>query len=132
MICYLPVCRMSVSNAEVYLQEIAAMSLKKATDLFTARPRKYNCAETIAEAFDHSDMVSQMHFCGGGCAPDGICGALHAGMLLVPEDKRAEMLKEFKEKAGSVYCDELKNDLKKPCLACVRIAAMLLEKYGEK
>ena len=105
------------------------MSIDKATELFTAVPKKFNCAETIAEAFGHGELLSQMHFCGGGRAPEGICGALHAALLLIPAEDHAAVKQEFLERAGSLLCDELKNTCKTPCLACVRIAAALVEKY---
>lgn len=108
------------------------MSIEKATELFTAVPKKYNCAETVVEAFGHGELLSQMHYCGGGRAPEGICGALHAALQLLPQEEHEKVKQEFQERAGSLLCGELKNTCKTPCLACVRIASALLEKYQKK
>jgi len=108
------------------------MSSEKAKMLFTKADRTLNCAETIAAAFGHEDIFPQMRQCGGGHAPDGICGALHAALVLAPESRREEIKRKFALEAKSVYCFELKNKHHTSCLSCVMTAATLLENAEKK
>lgn len=101
----------------------------KAAELFAAVPRQHNCAQAVAAGSGREDLVTELSVCGGGRAPGGLCGALHAALLLVkPENK--EILKEaFSAAAGALTCQEIKGTTKYPCAECVRTAAELVEKY---
>lgn len=104
------------------------MSKEKAVSLFRSPPYNYNCAQTVAAGFGHEDFIEPFKACGGGRAPEGLCGALHAALELAPETKRAEILEAFRQKNGAVTCRELKQTFRVPCPQCVAVAAELLEK----
>ena len=65
--------------------------------------------------------------CGGGRAPEGRCGALHAAMLMVPAERREAVRQAFIQKNGSEFCRELKTVHHTPCSQCVETAASLTE-----
>ena len=98
----------------------------KAVSLFSAVPKEYNCAQSVAMAFDRDDLVTPLKACGGGRAEDGLCGALHAALLLLPENKEKTVKEQFHYKAGDTLCRTLRREGKTPCVECVRIAATLV------
>ena len=69
---------------------------------------------------------------GGGKAPEGLCGALYAAMLLSPEACRENVRKKFVEFAGADTCFTLKMRNRTSCIRCVEKAAELVEKFGSK
>lgn len=85
----------------------------------------YNCAQTVAAALGDKEQVPALAACGGGRAPGGRCGALHAALLHVPAEKRAALEAEFVKTAGAAICREIKGKFHTPCETCVRTAAML-------
>lgn len=85
----------------------------------------HNCAQTVAAALGDKDQVPALAACGGGRAPDGRCGALHAALLHVPAGKRAAIEAAFVKTTGAATCREIKNEFRTPCETCVRTAAML-------
>lgn len=101
--------------------------MNKAVEIFSAIPRKYNCAQSVAAGSDRDDLVPALASCGGGKAPAGRCGALHAAMLIAGEGKAESVRAEFVAAAGSEFCRELKHELKVPCVKCVGTAAALAE-----
>ena len=100
----------------------------KALELFTAGPKMHNCAQAVAEGCGHPEMVAELASCGGGRAPEGLCGALHSALLLVKPENREAVKKEFQAAAGALTCREIKSEAKFPCSECVRLGAMLVEK----
>lgn len=104
------------------------MSKEKSLQFFRTPPHNYNCAQTVAAGFGREDLIEPFKGCGGGRAPEGLCGALHAALELIPnETKRAELLNAFRQKNGAVSCRELKQTFRVPCPQCVAVAAELLE-----
>ena len=103
------------------------MSKEKSLSFFRTPPHNYNCAQTSAAGFDQDGLVEPFKACGGGRAPEGLCGALYAAMELAPESKRTEMLEAFRLRNGAVACLELKQTFRVPCPQCVATAAELLE-----
>ena len=101
----------------------------KAFELFTAVPKLHNCAQAVAEGSGRADLVPELAACGGGRAPEGLCGALHSALLLVKSENRENVKKEFQAAAGALTCREIKSAAKFPCAECVRVAAELVEKY---
>ena len=94
-------------------------------------PERFNCAQSILVGFQKITgnllyPVEEFKSLGGGRAPGGTCGALHAACLIAPEFERS-LKSKFKELAGSTLCKELKKDFKLPCQEAVGIAAELLE-----
>lgn len=105
---------------------------EKAIAFFTSVPKAGNCAQCVAKAFADDAAVMEMAACGGGNAPRGICGALHAALSLADEKDREEIRNAFRERAGSDLCRELKGRFGIPCRKCVEIASELLETKQNK
>ena len=104
--------------------------MNNAYELFTAIPKLHNCAQAIAAGFGNAEMSEAMKTCGGGKAPLGRCGALHAALELTTPDKHEELIKEFTAQAGAETCHGIKGaDQPFPCVECVRLAAELVEKF---
>ena len=102
----------------------------KALELFSSIPRTHNCAQAVACGCGHCELKEELSSCGGGRAPEGRCGALHAAMLLVQEPSDAEKIRqEFIEANTSEFCHELKAAAI-PCHKCVEWGSALAEKYG--
>lgn len=105
--------------------------MNKAVDIFTAIPKRVNCAQAVAEGLGVEALSPALSACGGGRAEGGRCGALHAALLLVPEEKREELAEKFRSEAGSGLCREIKA-AQFPCVKCVEIAARLAEEVLNK
>lgn len=104
--------------------------MSKALELFTATPKLHNCAQAVAGGFDRDDLVAELATQGGGKAPEGRCGALHAAMLLAG-DNQDRVREEFIAELGSEQCIALKRELKVPCAKCVEIGEKLANKYKQ-
>ena len=99
-------------------------------EFYTAVPKMHNCAQAVAAGAGREDLVAAFAVCGGGKAPGGLCGALHAAMTIAGTEKAPLIKDAFLSELGAVSCSALKNELAIPCVKCVEIAAELLEKYG--
>lgn len=106
--------------------------MSKAVELFTATPKLHNCAQAVAAGAGREDLVEEFVNFGGGKAPEGLCGALYAAMLLSPEACRENVRKKFVEFAGADTCFTLKMRNRTSCIRCVEKAAELVEKFGSK
>lgn len=103
----------------------------RALAVFRQPPQRLNCAQSVLHAFQ--EVTGQTHLSladfqrqGGGRAPDGLCGALHAACAIAPE--QADQLKmRFATSLGSLYCLELRAARQHPCEVCVSHAADLVE-----
>lgn len=102
----------------------------KAVELFNAVPKIYNCAQTVAAAAGRNELIEEMRLCGGGKAPENLCGALYAAMLIAGEENGSKIREEFESALGAETCADLKHLQRVPCVRCVEKAAELLEKYG--
>ena len=102
----------------------------KAVELFTAVPKLHNCAQAVAAGAGDEALAEAMKVCGGGKAPLGRCGALHAALELTPASCHEALTAEFSAAAGAETCREIKT-APTPflCAECVRVAAELVEKY---
>ncbi|MEG1479814.1 MAG: hypothetical protein RSD41_02285 [Kiritimatiellia bacterium] len=103
--------------------------MTQAHTLFTAIPKRHNCAQAVtAGCGGDTDTIAEMASCGGGRAPGGLCGALHAAINICPD--HAEAIKaEFIKTAGALTCREIKSGKQTPCPSCVEIAASLVERF---
>ena len=101
--------------------------MNRAVEIFSEVPRQCNCAQAVAAGLGREDLLSALATCGGGKAPGGRCGALHAAMLISGEGKADGIRAKFVAAAGSEFCRELKQELKVPCVKCVETAAALAE-----
>ena len=100
-----------------------------AVELFTATPRRHNCAQSVAAGAGREKLVHELAACGGGRAPDGLCGALYAVLRLAPAGEHERVRKAFAAKAGAETCREIKTGSGFPCEECVRLAAELSEEF---
>jgi len=103
----------------------------KAAELFHRPPQNYNCAQAVIAAHQAVTGVSTLDLesCrafGGGRAPGGECGALHAACLLRPGAADA-LRAAFRAQTGHCDCASLRVKGEAACRACVAIAAELLE-----
>jgi hypothetical protein len=102
-----------------------------ALKVFRKDPERLNCAQSVLYAWrevtgDTSIALADLKPFGGGRAPGGLCGALHAACTIAPD--RAEALKQhFAARLGSLYCRELREAKVHPCETCVGQAAELLQ-----
>ena len=104
--------------------------MNNAVDLFTAVPKLHNCAQAVAEGCGRGDLTCAMKVCGGGKAPLGRCGALHAALELTPKECHKELIAEFTASAKAEDCASIKaQEHPLPCAECVRLGAELVEKY---
>ena len=102
-----------------------------ALELFSRTPRTVNCAQAVASGCGKPELAAELSSCGGGRAPEGRCGALHAALLLVPQMRRSALREAFVAALGSEFCRELKTVHHVPCERCVELAARLAEAEQE-
>ena len=104
--------------------------MNNAVELFTAVPKLHNCAQAVAEGCGNKELALMMSPCGGGKAPEGRCGALHAALAMTPESVHETLIAEFVAVAKAPDCRSIKGQASPTsCAECVRIAAELVEKY---
>ena len=101
---------------------------ESAVKVYLQVPKQYNCAQSVAKAFGQDDLLETLQSCGGGKAPGGMCGALYAAMLLLPEEKQEAARQSFQERVGHTLCKPIRQENQTKCVDCVRIAAECLSK----
>ena len=99
----------------------------KAVVLFLKAPKEFNCAQAVAKAFGHDELLEQLKSCGGGRAPDSICGALHAALVMSHESQRENVKQSFHDVVGNIHCRDIRREGVIPCAKCVRHAAGILD-----
>ena len=105
------------------------LSADLAEALYSQKPKKYNCAQAVVKTFGRDDLVETMKCCGGGRAPEGLCGALHAALLILSDEKQEVVKKEFQQATGDIQCRSIRQVGKTSCTEFVRIVAGVLEKH---
>jgi hypothetical protein len=103
---------------------------QQALAVFRQPPERLNCAQAVMHAWrevtgDTTLALADLKALGGGRAPAGICGALHAACLAAP-GQTARLQAAFADCLGSIYCRELRAAKQHPCETCVAHAAELL------
>ncbi len=102
------------------------------------RERKGNCAQSVAHAWmekhtDSRDLLTAFSGCGGGRAPEGLCGALHASCTLAGPSAAKEIKERFAEQTGNHQtCREIRRAGVLSCNECVAVAAELLDKHADR
>ena len=102
------------------------------------RERRGNCAQAVAYAWGNKypggrGVEEVFAGCGGGKAPGGLCGAVHASCVLADSSDAETIKREFAEKSGGpLTCHEIRAAKKLTCNECVGLAAELLEKHARK
>jgi len=100
------------------------------------RQRRGNCAQSVAFAWNAANPDRQkgeesFSACGGGRAPEGLCGALHASCTLANPSAAEAIKQSFAEKSGGhVRCREIRKARTLLCHECVELAADLLEEHS--
>lgn len=97
--------------------------------------RQGNCAQSVARAWaeksghpDADELHRRFESCGGGKAPEGLCGALHAACELAGESHHEAVKAQFADKAeGKLTCRDIRRGRIMPCADCVGTAATALE-----
>ena len=112
---------------------------QKAVDAYIGKngPR-VNCAQAVAmaakEAYHVTDEeIEALGCCGGGHAPGGVCGAIHAVRELLKKRSSVDAdtaLAEFEKVIGDLHCKVIKGAKKHSCTECVAEAAALAEKFA--
>ncbi|MEJ2202317.1 MAG: C-GCAxxG-C-C family (seleno)protein [Desulfuromonadaceae bacterium] len=102
--------------------------------LFLFKKGRKNCAEAVAGAWQQRsdngpEVKENLAKCGSGRAPGGLCGAIYAAQLVAAADKKAELTARFAAAAGSLLCREIRSAKTISCVACVEVAASLLEEH---
>lgn len=99
-----------------------------ASSLYHHPDFKFNCAQAIAYrwafSFDEAQIRAlEFQKFGGGNAPEGMCGALYAGLERLSGNSGAQLqLKSlFQDRASSPSCVEIKNANQLTCKACVEL-----------
>jgi hypothetical protein len=107
------------------------MSVETAVHSYTKE--RLNCAQSILKAFGYKKDMTENEIevaraFGGGRADGGVCGALHAALLLLDGPAKKKWLRDtFAEHAGSEKCREIRAKKIITCGRCVELAAELLE-----
>jgi hypothetical protein len=110
------------------------MKAVEAMNLFHGR-ENFNCAQAVLKAFQMESGVSEntiqkAAYQGGGRAPEGVCGALHAARVILKNGSALEGIeKDFAAKTGSKKCREILRTRTLPCRGCVALSADLLERH---
>lgn len=118
-------------------EEDKIMTYAKAIEAYTGKngQTRLNCSQSVIHAFGDKfsaleGTVSLFASCGGGKAPEGKCGSLHAAEYLLAKDypeKVMECREIFRAAAGSILCREIRALKKLSCMGCIQTAANCLE-----
>jgi len=103
--------------------------MTKAEEIFSAVPKTHNCAQAVAAGAGRDDLVTALATCGGGRAPCGLCGALHAALAMTPAEHHEKVKADFAAATGATTCREIKSATRTPCIKCVATGAILVEQY---
>ncbi|MBQ6470338.1 MAG: hypothetical protein IJJ33_00005, partial [Victivallales bacterium] len=93
--------------------------MTKAEEIFSAVPKTHNCAQAVAAGAGRDDLVPALAACGGGRAPNGLCGALHAALAIAPEKHHEQIKAAFASATGAMTCREIKGATRTSCAKCV-------------
>lgn len=101
--------------------------------VFRRPPERLNCAQAVLDAYQAVTSrtvapVAEFKPFGGGRAPGGECGALHAACQCAPESAAA-IRAAFAARAGTTRCRELDA---LPCEECVALSAQLLAQHDAR
>ncbi|KNY26093.1 C-GCAxxG-C-C family protein [Pseudobacteroides cellulosolvens] len=117
------------------------MSINKARNHYLGKEgyERMNCAQSVISAFKDkfnlsAETVELFKACGGGRAPEGLCGAFYAAKYIMGKNNAekisADLENYFLDQAGSVKCHEIRRCRKMSCVDCVEKSCEYLEKIG--
>jgi hypothetical protein len=127
----MPISRYRIRNGVSITRRNDSVSVNSAIHFYTKE--RLNCAQSILKAFRHRKDITQNEIdaaraLGGGKVAGGVCGALHAALLLLDDHEKKQSLREsFAERAGSELCRDIRAMKIINCTQCVEFAAELLE-----
>lgn len=109
------------------------MPVKRAVEAYTRE--RMNCAQSVLRAYQQTHAVTEEQIAaakahGGGRAEGGLCGALHAALLLAKTPEQQQQIRAgFAREAGAETCKGIKGagGSGYPCKDCVALAARLLQ-----
>jgi hypothetical protein len=102
------------------------------------RQRRGNCAQSVAFAWGSKypggrGVEEVFAGYGGGRAPGGLCGAIHASCTLAGKAAEESIKQAFAERTGGhLTCKAIRAAKLMPCSECVEVAAELLEKHARE
>ena len=94
---------------------------------------RFNCCQAVLKAYADKTGMSDEHIRemfsahGGGRAPDGLCGAIHAAKELLSNEKFEQVLAKFEQAAGAKTCRDIRRAKQLPCVECVELVGKLLK-----
>ncbi len=97
-----------------------------------------NCAQAVlrhhqSELGISDELIMENMMNGGGRAPEGNCGAIHAVMMVLDdEEAKKEALDKFKEKATFSDCRSIRGNRTLSCPSCVNAASEVLSDFVKK
>lgn len=103
--------------------------------------QRMNCAQSVICAFKNElqidkDIVEKFRSCGGGNAPDGLCGAYYAAKYILQNrcaDEELPKLEEyFSSFSGSTKCREIREGRKLSCIGCIEKSSEFITNFIEK
>jgi len=99
-----------------------------------AHARGHNCCQAVLRAFQDRCAIDESRIAaartaGGGRAPDGRCGALHAAFAVLPADHHPAVAAAFVAHTGAAACREIRKLKRATCSDCVAEAARLVSEW---
>jgi len=92
----------------------------------------HNCCQAVLHAFGADQLrLAAAHTLGGGRAPAGRCGALHAACELSGVEQHEAIESSFVRHTGSAACREIRKLKKATCRECVAEAARLVQAHRQ-
>lgn len=103
----------------------------KSDRYFHTTSENLNCAQAILKGFQKEFSISDQEIeefraWGGGCAKDGVCGALFAAEQLLSRIGKQSVVEEFRKNAGGILCADIK-EKQFTCAEYVRMADELVQ-----
>jgi len=106
----------------------------KASELYHHPKYLFNCAQAIVYKWSEINVVSSLEAadfkrCGGGRAPDGVCGALYGAIALfnANTEQQNRLKSEFEVAIGSLLCRTIRKEKLATCKQCIDVADKLVE-----
>ncbi len=94
----------------------------------------FNCCQAVLKAYSAQTNMTDNYIednfrkHGGGRAPEGMCGALYASVVLLEDQPETleSVVNEFTKNSGALDCRTIRKSGKLPCRDCVELVGKLL------
>ena len=95
---------------------------------------RFNCCQAVLKAYSEQTEMTDNFIAdnfrkyGGGRAPEGMCGAVYAAVILLKDQPESlnSVIDEFTQNADACSCRGIKTAGKLPCRDCVELVGQLL------